>query len=237
MRRSPVCRPPAPWPSAAMRFTSAPKATRSMASLWQVGLPCGPRPGSSRPTASLAWGTDSMLLRATASRLSRPCLAADWPTEPTCRSGCRTKPTTACAYIRRARRSAVHFDRLTVQHLPARGSAGDDHQHQPKRWGPPAHGLGHPQLGRLRLEWRHHVFHRQWRDRMGDDTRDELNELQPGAFYGFPYFGGRVRLRASRRRLRPRHNPHPRMSSRPMSPRSGFTSIAVPCFRSCAAKR
>jgi glucose/arabinose dehydrogenase len=33
-------------------------------------------------------------------------------------------------------------------------------------------------------------------DRMGDDTPpDELNELQPGAFYGFPYFGGRVRLR------------------------------------------
>jgi glucose/arabinose dehydrogenase len=33
-------------------------------------------------------------------------------------------------------------------------------------------------------------------DRMGDNTPpDELNELQPGAFYGFPYFGGRVRLR------------------------------------------
>ncbi|WP_414475740.1 PQQ-dependent sugar dehydrogenase [Microvirga sp. M2] len=33
-------------------------------------------------------------------------------------------------------------------------------------------------------------------DGMGDDTPpDELNELQPGAFYGFPYFGGRVRLR------------------------------------------
>jgi glucose/arabinose dehydrogenase len=33
-------------------------------------------------------------------------------------------------------------------------------------------------------------------DGMGDNTPpDELNELQPGAFYGFPYFGGRVRLR------------------------------------------
>jgi glucose/arabinose dehydrogenase len=33
-------------------------------------------------------------------------------------------------------------------------------------------------------------------DRMGDDTPpDELNELRPGAFYGFPYFGGRVRLK------------------------------------------
>ncbi len=33
-------------------------------------------------------------------------------------------------------------------------------------------------------------------DGMGDNTPpDELNELQPGAFYGFPYFGGQVRLR------------------------------------------
>ncbi|QRM35804.1 PQQ-dependent sugar dehydrogenase (plasmid) [Microvirga sp. VF16] len=33
-------------------------------------------------------------------------------------------------------------------------------------------------------------------DGMGDNTPpDELNELQSGAFYGFPYFGGRVRLR------------------------------------------
>jgi glucose/arabinose dehydrogenase len=33
-------------------------------------------------------------------------------------------------------------------------------------------------------------------DGMGDNTPpDELNELRPGAFYGFPYFGGRVRLR------------------------------------------
>jgi glucose/arabinose dehydrogenase len=33
-------------------------------------------------------------------------------------------------------------------------------------------------------------------DGMGDDTpADELNELRSGAFYGFPYFGGRVRLR------------------------------------------
>lgn len=33
-------------------------------------------------------------------------------------------------------------------------------------------------------------------DRMGDNTPpDELNELQPGGFYGFPYFGGRVRLK------------------------------------------
>jgi glucose/arabinose dehydrogenase len=33
-------------------------------------------------------------------------------------------------------------------------------------------------------------------DRMGDDIPpDELNELQPGGFYGFPYFGGRVRLK------------------------------------------
>jgi glucose/arabinose dehydrogenase len=33
-------------------------------------------------------------------------------------------------------------------------------------------------------------------DGMGDNTPpDELNVLQPGAFYGFPYFGGRVRLR------------------------------------------
>ena len=76
-------------------------------------------------------------------------------------------------------------------------------------------------------------------DGMGDDTPpDELNELQPGAFYGFPYFSAvGCGCAASRRRLRPRHKPHPRMSSRPMLPRSGFTSIAVPCFRSCAAKR
>lgn len=33
-------------------------------------------------------------------------------------------------------------------------------------------------------------------DGMGDNTPpDELNALRPGAFYGFPYFGGRVRLR------------------------------------------
>ncbi|MPR11076.1 sorbosone dehydrogenase family protein [Microvirga sp. M8] len=33
-------------------------------------------------------------------------------------------------------------------------------------------------------------------DGMSDNTPpDELNELQPSAFYGFPYFGGRVRLR------------------------------------------
>jgi glucose/arabinose dehydrogenase len=32
-------------------------------------------------------------------------------------------------------------------------------------------------------------------DRMGDDIPpDELNELQPGGFYGFPYFGGEIRL-------------------------------------------
>ena len=33
-------------------------------------------------------------------------------------------------------------------------------------------------------------------DGMGDDTPpDELNRLSPGAFYGFPFFGGRTRLR------------------------------------------
>ena len=33
-------------------------------------------------------------------------------------------------------------------------------------------------------------------DGMGDDIPpDELNELQPGGFYGFPYFGGRIRLK------------------------------------------
>ena len=33
-------------------------------------------------------------------------------------------------------------------------------------------------------------------DRMGDDIPpDELNELQSGGFYGFPYFGGRIRLK------------------------------------------
>jgi glucose/arabinose dehydrogenase len=33
-------------------------------------------------------------------------------------------------------------------------------------------------------------------DLMGDDIPpDELNELQPGGFYGFPYFGGRIRLK------------------------------------------
>jgi glucose/arabinose dehydrogenase len=33
-------------------------------------------------------------------------------------------------------------------------------------------------------------------DRMGDNIPpDELNELQPGGFYGFPYFGGRIRLK------------------------------------------
>ncbi|MBZ6074858.1 PQQ-dependent sugar dehydrogenase [Microvirga puerhi] len=33
-------------------------------------------------------------------------------------------------------------------------------------------------------------------DGMGDDIPpDELNELRSGAFYGFPYFGGRVRLK------------------------------------------
>ncbi|WP_209606841.1 PQQ-dependent sugar dehydrogenase [Sinorhizobium kostiense] len=33
-------------------------------------------------------------------------------------------------------------------------------------------------------------------DRMGDDIPpDELNQLRPGGFYGFPYFGGQVRLR------------------------------------------
>jgi glucose/arabinose dehydrogenase len=32
-------------------------------------------------------------------------------------------------------------------------------------------------------------------DRMGDDIPpDELNALRPGGFYGFPYFGGRIRL-------------------------------------------
>jgi glucose/arabinose dehydrogenase len=31
---------------------------------------------------------------------------------------------------------------------------------------------------------------------MGDNIPpDELNTLRPGAFYGFPYFGGRMRLR------------------------------------------
>lgn len=33
-------------------------------------------------------------------------------------------------------------------------------------------------------------------DRMGDDIPpDELNALRPGGFYGFPYFGGRTRLK------------------------------------------
>ncbi|MEZ2128811.1 MULTISPECIES: sorbosone dehydrogenase family protein [unclassified Sinorhizobium] len=33
-------------------------------------------------------------------------------------------------------------------------------------------------------------------DRMGDDIPpDELNELRPGGFYGFPYFGGEIRLK------------------------------------------
>ncbi|QFI69004.1 PQQ-dependent sugar dehydrogenase [Sinorhizobium alkalisoli] len=33
-------------------------------------------------------------------------------------------------------------------------------------------------------------------DRMGDDIPpDELNVLRPGGFYGFPYFGGQIRLR------------------------------------------
>jgi glucose/arabinose dehydrogenase len=33
-------------------------------------------------------------------------------------------------------------------------------------------------------------------DRMGDDIPpDELNALQPGGFYGFPYFGGQIRLK------------------------------------------
>jgi glucose/arabinose dehydrogenase len=33
-------------------------------------------------------------------------------------------------------------------------------------------------------------------DRMGDDIPpDELNALRPGGFYGFPYFGGRIRLK------------------------------------------
>ncbi|PKA45024.1 dehydrogenase [Rhizobium sullae] len=33
-------------------------------------------------------------------------------------------------------------------------------------------------------------------DRMGDDIPpDELNELQPGGFYGFPFFGGQIRLK------------------------------------------
>lgn len=33
-------------------------------------------------------------------------------------------------------------------------------------------------------------------DGMGDNIPpDELNELQPGGFYGFPYFGGRIRLK------------------------------------------
>jgi glucose/arabinose dehydrogenase len=33
-------------------------------------------------------------------------------------------------------------------------------------------------------------------DRMGDDIPpDELNELRPDGFYGFPYFGGQVRLK------------------------------------------
>jgi glucose/arabinose dehydrogenase len=33
-------------------------------------------------------------------------------------------------------------------------------------------------------------------DRMGDDIPpDELNELRPGGFYGFPYFGGQIRLK------------------------------------------
>jgi glucose/arabinose dehydrogenase len=32
-------------------------------------------------------------------------------------------------------------------------------------------------------------------DRMGDDIPpDELNALRPGGFYGFPYFGGQIRL-------------------------------------------
>jgi glucose/arabinose dehydrogenase len=31
---------------------------------------------------------------------------------------------------------------------------------------------------------------------MGDDIPpDELNALRPGGFYGFPYFGGRIRLK------------------------------------------
>ncbi len=33
-------------------------------------------------------------------------------------------------------------------------------------------------------------------DRMGDDIPpDELNALQPGGFYGFPFFGGQIRLK------------------------------------------
>ncbi|CDX19699.1 conserved exported hypothetical protein [Mesorhizobium sp. ORS 3324] len=36
-------------------------------------------------------------------------------------------------------------------------------------------------------------------DRMGDDIpSDELNELRPGGFYGFPYFGGQIRLNGFR---------------------------------------
>ena len=168
LRRSPVCRLPAPWLSAAMRYTSAPKAMRSMASLWQVGLPCEPRPARRAQRRRLlgeqtlcCFARPRLDFHARAWRQTgQPSRLADQAAEPS--------PPRLALHSSRARRSAVHFDRLTVQHLPARGSAGDDHQHQPKRWGPPAHGLGHPQLGRLRLEWRDYVFHRQWR---GPDGR------------------------------------------------------------------
>ena len=185
---------PARWPSAAARSMSAPKATRCTAFPWRAAGRCGRlRPGGAERRRL----SRDRLYVASRDRISAfvPTPDGDSPAADI-HAGLPNLAHHGLRYIQAGPDGRLYVSIGSPCNIcEPKGLQGsivsldpDGQNLQRVAWGI-RNSAG--------FDWRrrNHVLHRQrrrWHGRR--HPPDELNQLRPGAFYGFPYFGGGVGL-------------------------------------------